>query len=76
MLQSDGSFEKVKTAVTDMFPKSYGSWWYSQVEMNDFKLAFNGHHLQMLVEGDNLVVPKFEGLPEKYRYFKLNICLK
>ena len=67
MLGSDGKFDKVQTTITDMFPKSYGSWWFSQVEMNDFKVAFAGHEMQMLLDNENMVVPRFKGLPDKYR---------
>ena len=50
-----------------MYPKSYGAWWFSQVQMNDFKVAFGGHHMKMLMDCENMVIPNFKGLPENYR---------
>ena len=39
--------------------------------MNDFKLAFNGHQMRSLIDCENMVVPRFKGLPDKYRYFMI-----
>ena len=67
MLATDGKFEKVKTVITEALPKSHGAWWFLNIAQNDFKLAFNGHEMETLVDCHNMVVPKFKGLPNTYR---------
>ena len=47
--------------------KSYGAWWFLNVSQNDFKLAYNGHEFKMLVDCQNVAIPRFKGLPDKYR---------
>ena len=68
MLLTEGKFDQVKNIITESLPKIYGSWWFSNVTMNDFKVAYGGHQFKMLVDCGNAVVPNFRGLPEKYRY--------
>ena len=67
LLTCDGKFESIKTVITELLPKSYGSWWFLNVAQQDFKLAFNGHQLKTFVDCDNMAIPRFKSLPEKYR---------
>ena len=53
--------------LTEAFPKSYGAWWFLNVAQNDFKLAFNGHAVNTLVDCHNMAIPNFKGLPDEYR---------
>ena len=67
LITCDGRFESVKTIITEILPKSYGSWWFLNVTQNDFKLAFNGHQFKSFIDCENVAIPRLKGLPDKYR---------
>ena len=65
-MDSDGDFEKVRIAINGILPSSIGDWWIVTMEKKEM-VKFKGHKLRPMIDNEQVVIPKFRGLPANYR---------
>ena len=66
LLETEGKWSKVQKLLKGFFPVTGKGWIFSNVRKQDWTIL-QSEQLNGIVKIDNVAVPKFRNLPERYR---------
>ena len=73
LIETEGKWAKIQKLLKGFFPViGNKSWTFSNIKKQDW-IILQSEQLSGLVKIDNVAVPKFRNLPDKYRYTGMEI---